>query len=82
MKKRHVYAIVEGESPASTPPSTPFVGEKNKTRKNFPTIFPRNNSSLRKDLNNEYPENPPYDIAFEPNLENRQNCDFSKVTLI
>ena len=80
--KRHVYAIVEGESPISTPPSTPHGKEQNTFRRKFPNIFPREKSLVNGDSISEVAENYVHDIASDSSFENKQNFRFNKVTLI
>ena len=80
--KRHVYAIVEGESPISTPPSTPPGKEQIKFGRKVPNIFPRKNSLINEDSISEANENHLYETASNPCFENGQNFGFNRVTLI
>ena len=82
MKKRHVYEVVEGESPMSSTPSSPFVQEKHGTCSTMPNIFPRKTSSLAKNSSNISSNNSYYDNELESNVEMEEHNEFGRVTLI
>ena len=73
-KKRHVYAIVEGESPHSTPPSTPNDKETNRIQKMFPKIFPRSQDLCNEETNSS--------TSLSSSFDDKSSIDFHKVTLI
>ena len=81
-EKQNIYAIVEGESPVSTPPSTPLEPRETRLGKNLPNIFPRKKNLISNDSNSEEIGNYQYDKTLSSDLETNKKLGFNRVTLI
>ena len=73
-KKRHVYAIVEGESPQSTPRFTPDIRKNKRLQKKLPKIFPRSPNLCNETINSKN--------SLGSDFDDKPSVDFHKVTLI
>ena len=79
-KKRHLYEVVEGESPESTP-STSRANDKG-LLKIFPKIFPRSKDIRKEEMDLGISKEESHENISGSTFDFKSNSDFHKVTLI